>query len=449
MPKREEDPSLVGIVISFDPVEEERREQEEEEQRRLAKKLRKLKKDDSSKCSGATASTSKSEKSNGNNSAPVPDKIVTTIILEVEEETTSNEGGEARPTKEDETSDKKEKKQRSKEMKKAKSERNMRKCKSERNLSKSSKKDLMKKSTSVRELKKSKSKKDLKKDLKKEEKRQRRAARTIQRIARGYLVRQEMERTREEESRDISNVVERASEAEEAESSSPKSPSPRKQRRLGARIRRAMQPRPKDAAASRVQNAFRLFHIRKLFKEGDKQRWRMAWQRFFVFAVLAPLERMRQKQRLMQGPALICGPQEDVSDSTDRDDDEIENALFRQTILSPVRKQKEEAIIPAAAAAADNLLDVIPEDKTHCEQVDHLLDPLPSFADSDGSSVGSLELMADMVSVPQSPSTVTTAFTAGSLSPRRCMNSKPSLGKNVSFSSAMHSSCPVLRFDCV
>ena len=497
MPKREEDPSLLGTIIEFDPIQEQRRYQEEEEQRKSAKKrLRKLKKDDSSKCSGATASTSKSN----NSSTPVPDKIVATIISEETEEDAKSSCS-SRENKKDE------------KKKKAKSERrsnNLRKCKSEHDLTK---KDLKK------DLKKAKSKKS----IKKQEKRQRRAARNIQRIARGYLVRRDLEEEEEQQQRQQQRqeeeeeeeeaeqdafdydddeasaeqretaslpaverravLVEDASDdetsCEEQEVEEPitlSAPLPgeteieagseagaaaattttpnnnnnnnKTPRRLGARIRQAIKrtrtPR-KEAAASRLQHAFRLFQVRRLFQKGDKQRWRTAWQRFFVFSVFSPLERMRQKQRLMQGPAVPPNQREeseqefDVSDSTTDQDLDIIPLSFGPT--SPVAKGQDKE----QQEQEPDLLDAIPEDKAHCERVvvNHLLAPLPSFADSD-CSINSEDLMSDMVS-PASPSTVTSHFSAGSLTPRRVVVNASKKSKPVSF----HSSCPVLRFDTV
>lgn len=406
MTRREEDPTIVGLVISFDPEEEQRRYEEEEEQRRRAKKLNKKKNkrdDSSSKCSGATASTSKSESIN---STPVPEKIVTTTTKSDEDNTNNNKS--------------KERKEKSSSM-----EDSSRKDKSE------SKK---KRSKSQTEIEKSISKADLKKIAKKEAKHQKRAARNIQRIARGYLVRKNIEVSRERDgtSREVP-VVTVESMHDDVEVHKDTEPVVSKIR-LGARFRRAIAPRKKETdAANRLQNAFRLHRVRQFFKRGDKPRWRLAFANFFIFHLLAPLERMRQKKHLMQGPAKARNSNDD--DSIDSSSSSDQNESLHIVPLYQTTALVDKSYNP-------DLLDVIPEESSHFDQVRHLLAPMSTLGECEESSVASDELRADMLS-PGSPSTVTTAFTSGSVSPRR-ITTKPKKKYR-----AMHSSCPALKFDSV
>ena len=384
MPRREEDPSLVGLVISFDPVEEERRYEEEEEQRRLAKKLKKhqKKKAGSSICSGATASTSKS----GSNVGSVPEKIVTTATIDVEESTTLEEKKDAKPTKKEKKNDKSSKKEKSSKHEKKESK----KSKSERHGKTHS--DVYK-TKSKRDGKKSKSRKNPKKDSKskKTEKIQKRAARNIQRIARGYLVRSKMEQIRQDAQALLTDNASKS-----------KTPA----RRMGARFRQM-----KDTAASRLQRAFRIHRIRESFKRGDRRQWREAWQKLFIFSILSPTERIRQKRAIMQGPRV---PRvEDSSESSDQD--------YEEDFVESVPMHIGSRLIQTSNDQNDLLLEAIPEDQSHCESVDCLLAPLE---EGDDASVASYDdLMADMMSVP-SVSTATTCYTAGSPSPRRTVRPK-------------------------
>ena len=423
MPKRVEDPTLLGVVIAFDPEEESRRYEEEQEQKRLAKKK---KKNDSSICSGATESTSKSESNNSN--GPVPEKIVTHIVRE-ESSPGELETGQvaiptpptATPTPACPTEQKEEREVPSEPISKEKKDKSRKKT-ARKSESKDKKKEKADKNA------KKQAKKDAKK-AKKEDRRRKRAACHIQRIARGYLVRRELETRALEEQK----VIQDTSEGTDA--------TPRAPGRF-ARIRQALSRAPREhAAASRLQRVFRLLNLRKLFRRGERERWRKALHRLFLPFLLQSStnqtnqekqNKQQQQEQLKKAQLLLengAHPDNDSKKKEQNEDDKSDDSSSTGSaepdmeILPLHHDSPVKSLVEPRPTTTADLLDVIPEDRTHCEIVGRLL---PGLDDSESSLVSD-ELMVDVLheSLPKL---------------RRLDPAQTSKG---------HASCSSLRLDCV
>jgi hypothetical protein len=354
MPKRPEDPSLLGFIISFDPLEEERRLQEEKEQKRLAKKSKNKRNHDSSICSGATESTSKSESNSSNGpSSTVPDKIVTHVVVEdIVQPASSTDEMDASPSSELE-----------------KQVTSHQKVAGRTHKSKQNEKYKKVKSKEMKKKENRKEKKQAKRRAKKEEKRQKAAACNIQRVARGYLVRRDLTERKD------------ADQVNDQEETVPPNTTPTVGR--FARVRQALsRGRRKEAAASRVQRVFRIHNMRQLFKRGDKDRWQSAWHRFFLFSLLRPLERIRKKKHLMQVQTSV---DQDEGQNEGQDDDSSTGTAEPESGILAIHQDMSIASNSPIRPTNADLLDVIPEDQTRCEQVDNLLSPFGEFDESEHS----------------------------------------------------------------
>lgn len=513
MPKREEDPTLVGLVIAFDPEEEARRYEEEE---RLAKQKRKGSKhsskkskdrsggdaSSSSKCSGATGSTARTTSEESASTTAIPDKIVTTTMLREDcpsEEKKKKLSSSSSKKDKEKSSSHHHRKSKSSHGNKKKSFSSssaarveIRKCKSEKHLSK-------------RDLKKME-----KKEQKKLQKRQRIAAKTIQQLARGYLARKRGLQTEhgnlDEESQEVRADEEKRKVGLSSESSLPRTTSTNKNQsipptsRIG-RIRRTIswsggsnkdvatrqEQAAKEVAASSLQRAYRAHAVRRFWQKGDhehdnegdnknnnnhqqqqrrqpREAFRKAWQNFFIFNVLSP---MKTRLRRQQKAALMSGPKKDEEAGSDVDSDDSdcssdsETAPFEPHVhphsplgrhSSPYLHQQHHHFSEDDSTTPD-LLDAIPEDKTYSasRSVGCMLAPLPSFADSDDDSMSTDdELIAENITVPPSPSTVVTTSTASSFGPHKFIKSTALHKKTQgSSSSALHASCPNSRLESI